>query len=213
MAFDFDEYIRKQNLWRSVNVYVWMKNDGIPLSPPDTNKEAALALKDNMQARCDQDDETIRLACFALNEEETVCTLYPPPDPEEVKQFRGGGHAICFNPTTLDDFVSEVKQYLDMVYKHSDAVTYKVEGDTAYAEHNYVRVTVQKLPFAAAQVEGTYNRYKRNWKVWITNYSVCRGSDPKVKLVGTYWTLSTAIEMALNAFFKEQVHEAIMSLI
>jgi hypothetical protein len=215
--FDLDEYLRKQNLWKGVNVYVWMKNDGVPLVPPDTDKEAALALKDSMRAKCDQEDETIRLACFKLDEEETVCTLYPPPDPEEmarIKRWGGpGGHAVGSCPTRLEEFVPEMKQCIDILYKQSNDVEYICGTDVAYVQHGYVRVSVQKLPDEETQIEGTYNRYKRNWKVWITNYSGCRGSEPKVKPVGTYWTLYSAIEASLNAFFKEQVSETLLSFI
>lgn len=212
MTFDLNEYIRKQNLWKGVNVYAWMANDGVPLAPPDTNKEAALALKETMQAKCDKEDEVIRLACFTLNEEETVCTLYPPPDPEEMKGFRVGGHAIGFTPTTLDDFVSEMKQYLGMVYKDADKVEYLGDIDTRTVEHNCVRVSIQKLP--NAEKEGTFNRYERVWKVWLTNTRVYFKTDkPKITPVGTYWTLHRAIQEALNAFLKEQVQEAILCCI
>lgn len=216
MAFDLDEYVRKQNLWKGVNVYVWMKSDGVPLAPPDTNKDAALALKDQMRAKCDEDDETIRLACFRLDEEETVTTLYPPPDPEEMKEMKRcrGGHAIGFNPTNLDDFISEMKQYLGMVYKYADDVEYVCAGvcpvDTAYVEHNNVRVSLQQLSDEVAEIEGTYNHYKRKWKVWLTTKSGIRNETTNIKPVGTYWTVHRAIEAAMNAFLQQQVHEAIL---
>jgi hypothetical protein len=211
MSFDLDAYIKRMNRWKEARLYFWATHDGIPLHPPSQDKEEVLALKEEMQRRANEEEETISLMSYKFSERHDY--VFPPPDPEEEKGFRGGGHAVGgADPHTAEEHINEMKYCFDLIYKNANQIKYWCENGNAYAEHRGIRVCISPVP-EAERVRGGEHASRLDWKVTIINANYgCKflNDPPKVKFTGFYHTGWTANQEACGEWIREQVYEEVM---
>src|SRR6185437_9287695 len=76
-------------------LYAWVRSDGKLLCTPSDDFSAIADMREEMQKQCDEDGYYLYLDTYFYDGTEQV--LYPPPDPEELEEWRRfgrGGHAV-----------------------------------------------------------------------------------------------------------------------
>lgn len=208
----FEEIVNYYNNWKNSFVYVWVKGDGTLLSPPDTDKKKLLALKADMDKWCADEDEIVRLVRYKVDQ--TEVKLYPPPDPEEEKQFRGGGHALGGRYAhSLEDVVVEFKDFCGKLLKCADELVYGIEGNVAFIDRPKwgIRVEVERLPDDQVKRCVEYGS-KLLWRVRALHFRT-GNKDMARRHVGDYSSANVASEKAILTLAEYELDEWIMDQI
>ncbi len=187
-------------------LYAWVRSDGKLLSTPHDDLKAVEAMRDELRKNCEDQGYTFLLDKFFYDGTEEV--LRPPPDPEEVANFKGGGHAVG-GPATLknvDDVLQVMKKVAEQQYVGAKNCKFYVDGNSAYIENNNVRAWITRsdelgldkplnLPFE-------WSAHVSMVKNWNEDYH-------DVHLGNFRWEYD-AIEEAMTAFIRYQIVEAYM---